>query len=53
MDARPSGRAWKPRYAAFASASPLPDGFLDLFRGSHTERVVREIDCPVLAIPSV
>jgi nucleotide-binding universal stress UspA family protein len=29
------------------------DGFLDLFRGSHTERVVREIDCPVLAIPSV
>lgn len=28
------------------------DGFLDVFRGSHTERVVREVDCPVLAVPS-
>lgn len=27
------------------------DGPLDLFRGSHTERVVREIDCPILAVP--
>lgn len=29
------------------------DGFLDVFRGSHTERVVREVDCPLLAVPSV
>lgn len=28
------------------------DGFLDLFRGSHSERVVREVDCPLLAVPS-
>lgn len=28
------------------------DGILDAFRGSHTERVVREIDCPLLAVPS-
>lgn len=29
------------------------DGFLDAFRGSHTERVVREVDCPLLAVPSL
>jgi hypothetical protein len=29
------------------------DGFLDVFRGSHTERVVRAVDCPLLAVPSV
>lgn len=28
------------------------DGVLDVFRGSHTERVVREVDCPLLAVPS-
>jgi nucleotide-binding universal stress UspA family protein len=27
------------------------DGPFDVFRGSHTERVVREIDCPLLAVP--
>ena len=27
------------------------DGFLDLFRGSTTERVVRHAPCPVLAVP--
>ncbi|MDJ0786413.1 MAG: universal stress protein [Myxococcota bacterium] len=29
------------------------DGVLDVFRGSHTERVVRGADCPVLAVPSL
>ena len=29
------------------------DGILGAFRGSHTERVVREATCPVLAIPDV
>jgi len=29
------------------------DGLLEVFRGSHTERLVREVDCPVLAVPSV
>jgi len=28
------------------------DGPLDIFRGSHTERLVRAIDCPLLAVPS-
>lgn len=28
------------------------DGFLDVFRGSHSERVVRQIDCPLLSVPS-
>lgn len=28
------------------------DGVLDVFRGSHTERVVRRATCPVLAVPS-
>lgn len=28
------------------------DGILDVFRGSHTERVVRAVDCPLLAVPS-
>jgi nucleotide-binding universal stress UspA family protein len=28
------------------------DGFLDVFRGSVTERVVREASCPVLAVPA-
>ena len=28
------------------------DGVLDVFRGSHTERVVRSAPCPVLAVPS-
>jgi nucleotide-binding universal stress UspA family protein len=28
------------------------DGFLDVFRGSVTERVVREARCPVLAVPA-
>jgi nucleotide-binding universal stress UspA family protein len=27
------------------------DGFLDIFRGSVTERVVRHATCPVLAVP--
>jgi len=26
------------------------DGFLDIFRGSHAERVVRGAPCPVAAI---
>jgi len=29
------------------------DGFLDTFRGSHTERVLHQIDCPLLAVPSL
>jgi nucleotide-binding universal stress UspA family protein len=28
------------------------DGILDAFRGSFTERVLRGVDCPVLAVPS-
>ena len=28
------------------------DAPIDVFRGSHTERVVREVDCPLLAVPS-
>jgi nucleotide-binding universal stress UspA family protein len=28
------------------------DGPLDVFRGSHTERVVRAVDCPILAVPA-
>jgi len=28
------------------------DGFLDVFRGSWTERVVRRIHCPLLAVPT-
>jgi nucleotide-binding universal stress UspA family protein len=28
------------------------DGFLDALRGSFTERVLRGVDCPVLAVPS-
>jgi nucleotide-binding universal stress UspA family protein len=27
------------------------DGLFDVFRGSHTERVAREVDCPLLAVP--
>jgi len=27
------------------------DGFLDAFRGSHSERVLRQAPCPLLAIP--
>jgi len=27
------------------------DGPLDIFRGSHTERVVRAVGCPILAVP--
>jgi len=29
------------------------NGFLDALRGSFTERVLRGVDCPVLAVPSV
>ncbi|BBM84519.1 universal stress protein [Candidatus Uabimicrobium amorphum] len=29
------------------------DGFLDMFRGSHTEQVLRNAKCPVLAVPNV
>jgi nucleotide-binding universal stress UspA family protein len=28
------------------------NGFLDALRGSFTERVLRGVDCPVLAVPS-
>ena len=28
------------------------NGFLDALRGSHSERVLRESRCPVLAIPA-
>lgn len=28
------------------------DGFLDVFRGSNTERVLRSVKCPVLAVPA-
>lgn len=28
-------------------------GFLDAFRGSTTERIVRQADCPVLAVPAL
>ena len=27
------------------------NGFLDAFRGSHSERVLRQSPCPLLAIP--
>jgi nucleotide-binding universal stress UspA family protein len=29
------------------------DGVLDVFRGSHTERVLRGAPCPILAVPAV
>jgi len=29
-----------------------PDGFLDALRGSHSERVLSRVSCPVLAIPA-
>jgi nucleotide-binding universal stress UspA family protein len=29
------------------------DGVLDIFRGGHTERVLRGAPCPILAVPSV
>ena len=35
-----------------AMATDGRDGILDVFRGSWTERVVRRIACPVLAVPS-
>ncbi|HMC97013.1 MAG TPA: universal stress protein [Flavobacteriales bacterium] len=28
------------------------DGFLDVFRGSNTERVLRQVQCPLLAVPA-
>jgi nucleotide-binding universal stress UspA family protein len=28
------------------------DGFLDVFRGSNTERVLRQVHCPVLTVPA-
>jgi nucleotide-binding universal stress UspA family protein len=28
------------------------DGVLDVFRGSHSERLVRQVECPLLAVPS-
>jgi nucleotide-binding universal stress UspA family protein len=28
------------------------NGFLDALRGSHSERVLRRIPCPLLAIPA-
>jgi nucleotide-binding universal stress UspA family protein len=28
------------------------DGFLDALRGSHSERVLSRVSCPVLAIPA-
>ncbi len=28
------------------------DGFLDVFRGSNTERVLRQVTCPLLAVPA-
>jgi len=28
------------------------DGFLDMFRGSKTERVLRAVHCPVMAVPA-
>lgn len=36
-----------------AMATDGRDGLLDVFRGSWTERVVRRITCPLLAVPSV
>ncbi len=36
-----------------AMATDGRDGLLDVFRGSWTERVVRQIKCPLLAVPSV
>ena len=29
-----------------------PDGFLDGLRGSHSERVLSRVSCPVLTIPA-
>lgn len=29
------------------------DGFLDMFRGSNTERVLRAVHCPVMAVPAL
>ena len=28
------------------------DGFLDMFRGSKTERVLRAVSCPLMAVPA-
>ena len=28
------------------------DGFLDMFRGSKTERVLRAVNCPLMAVPA-
>ena len=28
------------------------DGFLDMLRGTNTERVLRAVDCPVMAVPA-
>ena len=36
-----------------AMATDGRDGLLDVFRGSWTERVIRQINCPLLAVPSV
>ncbi len=36
-----------------AMATDGRDGLLDVFRGSWTERVVRRIACPLLAVPAV
>jgi nucleotide-binding universal stress UspA family protein len=36
-----------------AMATDGRDGLLDVFRGSWTERVVRRIGCPLLAVPAI
>jgi nucleotide-binding universal stress UspA family protein len=28
------------------------DGFLDMLRGSKTERVLRAVRCPIMAVPA-
>jgi nucleotide-binding universal stress UspA family protein len=58
----PMTRSGDPVEEILAAAEELPsdllvmttdgrDGFLDVFRGSHVERVVRRAGCPVVALP--
>jgi nucleotide-binding universal stress UspA family protein len=41
---------WPPDLIAMATAGH--DGFLDMLRGSTTERVLRQAPCPLLAVPA-
>jgi nucleotide-binding universal stress UspA family protein len=43
-------RRWRPDLVAMATQGHT--GFLDAWRGSTTEQVLREVSCPVLAVPA-